>query len=208
LDKQDNKKTRRLIRKLNKIRHDQAKKIDILCNDMVSAHRDFVKQLGLVNFTLDFYESLLGENDLRAVLNSAAEKVREHIVNSNVAIFLTDSKGFELHLVDENRPIDINAERLESYFTPEVVSNICRANRVCSLENMFEMGLVGNLSDLSSISAAAIPLGRFGGGIGFMLVYRGAEKQLTVNDLEKITTMAPGLCRAIEACHTLSNPEG
>ena len=205
LDSQDNKRTRRLISKLNKIRHTQDRKIDILCNDMISAHRDFVKQLSSLNFTVDFYESILGQNDLGGLLNTAAERIKEYVADCNVAIFLLESEGFELHIVDQERPIDIDADSLESYFTPEVVRNICRSNRVNSLKDMFEMGLVGNVSDLSRISAAAVPLGRFGSGIGFILIYRGADKPLGCNDFEKLTTIQSGLCKTIESCQALTH---
>ncbi len=208
LDKQDSKRTRRLISKLNKIRHTQDRKIDILCNDMVSAHRDFVKQLSSLNFTVDFYESILGQNDLGGLLNTAAERIKEYVADCNVAIFLLESEGFELHIVDQEHPIDIDADSLESYFTPEVVRNICRSNRVNSLKDMFEMGLVGNVSDLSRISAAAVPLGRFGSGIGFILIYRGADKPLGCNDLEKLTTIQSGLCKTIESCQGLTHRDG
>ena len=208
MDKQDSKRTRRLISKLNKIRHTQDRKIDILCNDMVSAHRDFVKQLGSLNFTVDFYESILGQNDLGGLLNTAAERIKEYVADCNVAIFLLESEGFELHIVDQERPIDIDADSLESYFTPEVVRNICRSNRVNSLKDMFEMGLVGDVSDLSRISAAAVPLGRFGSGIGFILIYRCADRPLGCNDLAKLTTIQSGLCKTIESCQALTHRDG
>jgi len=175
---------------------------------MVSAHRDFVKQLSSLNFTVDFYESILGQNDLDGLLNTAAERIKEYVADCNVAIFLLESEGFELHIVDQEYPIDIDADSLESYFTPEVVRNICRSNRVNSLKDMFEMGLVGNVSDLSRISAAAVPLGRFGSGIGFILIYRGADNPLGCNDLAKLTTIQLGLCKTIESCQALTHRDG
>ena len=208
MGKQLNKRARSLIRRLNRIRHKQAKQIDILCNDMISVHRDIVKQLKSLNFSVDFYESLLGQNDLTSLLNTSAELIRHYITNSNVAVFLLDCEGFELHMVDEESPIEIDTGRLESFFTSEVVENICRSNRVCSLDDIFEMGFVGNLSDLSRISAAVIPLGSFGVGIGFILLYRSAENKITSDELQRLTTITPGLCRAIESCRLLSQIDG
>lgn len=208
MDNQDSKRTRQLISKLNKIRHTQDRKIDILCNDMVSAHRDFVRQLSNLNFTVDFYDSILGQNDLGSLLNTVAEQIKEYVTDCNVAIFLLESEGFELHIVDQDHPIDIDAESLESYFTPEVVRNICRSNRINLLKDMFEMGLVGNVSDLSRISAAAVPLGRFGSGIGFILIYRSVEKPLEAKDIAKLTTIQSGLCKTIESCQALTHQDG
>jgi len=216
LDKQRNKKARLLIRRLNKLRHEQASKIDILCNDIVSAHTDFVRQLGNLTFGMNFYESLLGPNDLPGLLNTAAELIRVCVANANVAVFLADRNGFQLHLADADEPVDIDAAGLESYFNSEVADNICRSNKVCSLDDMFEMGLIGNPGELAKISAAAVPLGRSGGALGFILVYRSSENKLTADELEKIVGITPGLCRAIKSCHssprlddqTVGQPDG
>ena len=202
MDKQRYKKARLLIRKLNKLRHEQAGKIDILCNDLVSAHTDFVSQLGNLTFGMNFYESLLGPNDLAGLLNTTAQLIKGCLPNANLAVFLADCNGFQLHLADGDNPIDIDATRLESYFTPEVTENICRSNKVCSLDDMFEMGLIGNLAELAKISAAAVPLGRSGTALGFILVYRSSENKLTADELKKIVAITPGLCRAIKACHS------
>ena len=211
MDKQRNKKARLLIRRLNKLRHEQASKIDILCNDIVSAHTEFVRQLGNLTFGMNFYESLLGPNDLPGLLNTAAELIRVCVANANVAVFLADladRSGFQLHLADADEPVDIDAAGLESYFTSEVTDNIRRSNKVCSLDDMFEMGLIGNPGELAKISAAAVPLGRSGGALGFILVYRSSEKKLTADELEKIVGITPGLCRAIKSCHSSPRLDG
>ena len=45
LEKQSYKRAQRTIRKLNAIRHKQAQKIDILCNDMVLANKAVIEQI-------------------------------------------------------------------------------------------------------------------------------------------------------------------
>ena len=199
---QPNKRALSAIRKLNKIRHSQNKKIDILCNNMVSAHADFVKQLKMLNFSMNTYESLLSQSDLTGLIDNAAGLIQDNIGGSNVAVFLASADGFELHLVNNDSPIDIDAEKLESYFTPEVVQNICKCNWVCTINDMFEMGLEGNLSVLNSISAAAVPLGRFGPTVGFILVYRSADEPLRPDELDRVAVIAPGLCGAIRSFQT------
>jgi hypothetical protein len=166
---------------------------------MVSAHADFVRQLKTLNFSMNAYESLLAQSDLTGLIDNAAGLVQESIANSNVAVFLASSEGFELHLVNNDAPIDIDSRRLESYFTPEVVQNICKCNWVCTINDMFEMGLEGNLAVLNSISAAAVPLGRFGPTVGFILVYRSADEPLRTAELDRVAVIAPGLCGAIRS---------
>jgi len=197
-----------VIRKLRKSTNEQARKIDILCNDIISAHGDFSCQLGNLGFVVQLYESLLSQNDISGVLATSAEFIRDGIGDCNVAVYLADSAGFELHLTDEEAYIDIDLARLESYFTREVADGICRSNRVCLLEDMFEMGLVGNLSELSRICAAAVPLGRWGEAVGFILLYRRSESGFSRAELERVVGITPGLCRAIKACRARGARQG
>jgi hypothetical protein len=192
----------RTIRKLNAIRHKQAQKIDILCNDMVLANKDVIEQLRVLTHTVDFYESITGEIEMPVLLDKAARQVRKFAPESNVAIFLANSNGFELHMADDS-PIEVDGDKIESYFTEEVVNDICRSTKICSLDDMCKIGLQGNPNVLNNISAAAVPIGRFSEPTGFILICRTAEKQLKAKELEKIATITPGLRNAINACQSL-----
>ncbi len=203
LDIQRRKRIRYLVGKLNKERKQQAKKIDILCNDMVSAQKDFVNQIQSLMFCVKCYEALIGQRSQTVLLDTAAMFIRENVRNVNVAIFLLESNRFALHIVDEDKPIEIDTVRFESCFSSELVSDISRANHVCRLDDMFEMGLVGNPSELGRISVAAIPLNRFCQPVGFILLYRNSEDDFTNEELERITGIRDGLCSAITNC----NPE-
>jgi hypothetical protein len=70
---------------------------------------------------------------------------------------------------------------------------------------MFAMGLQGNLIELGKISAATIPLERLGLSVGFVLIYRPSQHQLTSQELGSISAVAPALCSAIESCLALSH---
>ena len=203
LDTQRRKRIRHLVGRLNKERRQQAKKIDILCNDMVSAQKDFVTQIQSLMFGVNFYEALIGQRSQSVLLDTAAVFIRENVSNANVAIFLLESNGFALHIVDEDKPIEIDAAKFESCFTSELVSDISRANHVCRLNDMFEMGLVGNPSEFGRISVAAIPLNRFCQPVGFILLYRASDNDFTNEELEGIAGIRAGLCSAITNC----NPE-
>jgi hypothetical protein len=73
-------------------------------------------------------------------------------------------------------------------------------NRVCTLDDMFAIGLQGNLTKLNGISAATIPLGQAGTSFGFILVYRSSQRELTTEEIGLISAVSPGLSRAILAC--------
>ncbi len=203
--KQRHKSLRLLISKVNKERKKQAKKIDILCNDLIAAQRDFIKRLNTISFTASFYESIIGTTDLSTLFYTAGKLIKDEIPDANIAFFLRQAESFELHLFESDQPITLEQQRLENCFTPELVDNICKSNKICTLEDMFAMGLQGNLTRLNKISAVTVPLGQFGSSLGFILIYRSSQNKLTAAELNHISAIAPGLSQAIQSCQVLSN---
>jgi hypothetical protein len=203
--KQRYKRLRLLTTKLNKERKEQAKKIDILCNDLIAAQRDFIKRLDTISFTANFYESIVGATDLSSLILTASKLIKDEIPDANVAFFLRQAESFELHIFESDQPIILEKEHLENCFTPELVDSICKSNKLCTLDDMFAMGLQGNLTKLNKISAVTVPLGQFGPSPGFILIYRSAENKLTSEELNNISAVTDGLSRAIQA-HQLLLP--
>lgn len=196
------KRLRLLISKLNKERKRQAKKTDILCNDFITAQRDFIAKLNIISFTATFYESILGTCELAGVLCTASKLIREEIADANVTFFLRQAENFELHMFESEKPIALEKSRLENYFTAELVEQISTSNKLCRLEDMFAMGLQGSLVGLSQISAVTIPLGELGQSLGFILIYRSSTDRLRSDELNRIAAIKGGLSRAIQACQT------
>ena len=203
--KQRYKRLRLLTAKLNKERKKQAQKIDILCNDLIAAQREFIKRLGTISFAADFYESIIGITDLSSLLYTACKLIKDEIPQANTAFFLRQQEAVELHMCESDEPITLEKQRLESCFTAELVDNICKSNKVCTLDDMFAMDMQGNLSMLNKISAVTIPLGQFGSSVGFILIYRSSENKLTADEVNNIAAITPGLCRAIESCQVPSH---
>jgi len=202
------KRLRLLVKRLNKDRKKQAKKMDILCNDLVSAQRDFIKRLGVIAFAANLYESIVGATDLSTVLNTSGRLIEDEIPGANVAFFLRHRQSFELHIVESSQPITLERDDLKNSFTAELVDNICRLNRICTLDDMFAMGLQGNLTRLKEISAVTVPLAHQGSSLGFILLSRSSQKQLLANDLANVATIAPGLSKAISSCQMLMHSHG
>ncbi|MHC4741131.1 MAG: GAF domain-containing protein [Planctomycetota bacterium] len=197
---------RRLTKELNKQRKRQAKQIDILCNDFIAAQKDFIRRLNIINFTSGFYESILGATDLNSLLYTTVKLMKEELENANVTFFLRQGETFEVHIFESPRPVTLENQHLENCFRPEVMDNICRANRVCTIEDMFEMGLEGGLAGLNNISAVTIPLSGAGSSVGFILVYSSSEKKITPDDLKNILAVTTGLSQAIQSCRKLLHP--
>ncbi|MBN1126384.1 MAG: hypothetical protein JXA82_15370 [Sedimentisphaerales bacterium] len=200
MDTNRRKRIRRLVHRLNQQRRRQAQKIDILCNDMVAAHKDFVIQLNSLMFTTNFYESILGHSDLRELLETVAQWIQQRISGAHVAVFLLTGESIEMHCVDNDNPIGLDANGIEHCFTPEVIRNISRANWICSLGDMIRLGLRCDCRPMDRVSAAAVPLGRYQPGVGFLLIYRSSDTPLLPGELRSLAGITPGLSRAIQAC--------
>lgn len=194
------KRLRQLVGKLNKQRKIQTKKIDILCNDFVDAHRAFIRALGVISSTADFYQSIIGVTDLNRLLFITSDFIKSQIPYATVGFFLRREESFDLHLGQSDKPIEMEQQRLENCFTTELVNSVCTANKICELDELLTMGLEANPNQLSKISAFTIPLGQFGTSLGFTLVYRESSKKLTGPDLEKISAITTGFSQAIQSC--------
>ena len=205
-DKNRRRRLRLLIKKLNKERKQQAKKIDILCNDFITAQKNFIKKLNTIAFATNFYESILGTTDLAALLQAAVKLIRQEIADVSVTFFLRQEDNFELHTFESEQPIAPENQHLENYFTAELIDNICKSNKICTVEDMFAMGLEGNLTGLNKISAVTIPLGLAGSSLGFMLIYCSSDNKLTADQLININAVTCGLSQAIQSCQVLLHP--
>ena len=204
-DKQRHRRLRLLIKKLNKDRKKQNQKIDILCNDLIAAQRDFIKRLGVISFAANFYESIIGTTDLNKLLYNAVEFFRVENADVNVTFFLRQEENLDMYIFESGLPVAIEKQYIESCFTPELMDNISKSNKLCSLDDMFAMGLQGNPNELNKISAVTIPLGLLGSSLGFILVYRSSENRLNADEVGRILAVISGLSRAIISCQTLSS---
>lgn len=192
-----NKRVRQLVKKLNQERKKQAKKIDILCNDFVNAQKDFVKSLNVMQFAANFYESIIGLNDPKELLTKAGSIIREEIEKANFVFFLRQDDGFVVETIE---PAAINKEDLENCFTDELIEDICRANKLCSLNMLLEMGLQVNPKIFDKLSAVTIPLSNNGRSTGFLFIYSCSPHILTVDELNYIHAIMPGLSKALQSC--------
>jgi transcriptional regulator with GAF, ATPase, and Fis domain len=194
-----------LLKKLNKERKKQSKKIDILCNDMISAQRDFIKRLSTIDFRANFYEAIMGTTDLSCLLSTSAAIIKEETDDANIIFFLRQTDNFEIHTFDNTQANSLENQRIESCFSYELMTNICMSNKICTIDDMFAMGLQGNLIGLNTISAVTIPLGFAGSVQGFMLIYRSLEKKLTTREITNISAISCGLSQAIYSSQVLAH---
>ncbi len=228
------KRLRLLISKLNKERKKQSKKIDIICNDLISAHRDFIRRLNTISFATNFYESIIGITELNKLLFTASELIKNEIIDASptrakpwtgskppstawtgsnrpsagVTFFLRRTDGFEIHSFQSDRPISVDKQKLEKYFDDELTENICQSNKICRIDDLFAMGLQCNLKGVKEISVITIPLIKHGQSLGFILICRSLQKELTNDEINKILAVTSGLSKAIKACYMFLHSSG
>jgi hypothetical protein len=198
------KRLRLLVSEFNKERRRQAQKIDILCNDFVSAQREFIKRLTTIGFAASFYESIIGINEQAVLLENAAQLIKDEIGEANIVFFLRGSRGFESHIFDSEAMTLNDCDRLENCLSPEIAENICKANRLCIGDDFMMMGLLDDSSISNRYCAATIPLGCLGVSTGFILIYRPIKQTLSDEELNSVSAVAIGLSRAIQASRVTS----
>jgi hypothetical protein len=200
-------KIKQLVKQVNKQRKKQAQQIDILCQDMVSIQRDFIKTLEIIDFSANFYKTILGITDLKRLLETAGNLIEEDISESTVSFFLRDENNFKMFLCNNNSDHKENStfekDYLENCFTYEIVENVCLNNKICSLETLFTLGLQGSPAQLSQLSAITIPLHFFNTSAGFILITKSADKRLSSEQISRISGISTGLTQAVKKCQTL-----
>lgn len=193
----DNKRALKVIRSLHTTHKKQSEQIGMLCHDMVSAHRDFSTKLSTLNFVVPFYEKLLRCTCLEELLEAAVKGIHEAVPQADAAVFLLSKNGFDVHVADAGIHEPVEKQEFKHWFTRELVNTISQMNHVCSLEQLLHMGLQGPPAILKTISLSAVPLGRMGQAIGFMLVYRRADLPLQAEEMSRLAAVSIGLREAI-----------
>ena len=197
-----NERALRVIRNLRLRQKRYTQKIDILCRDIVGAHGDFIEKLSIMNFSLQFQESLLGLKDVSGILDAATGFFRNHLQDTSVAIFMIDPRGFDIHFAVAPESPVIEKTQFESWFTPQVVNEISRCRQICSLQQLLGMGLQASPNALKHIAIAAVPLGQISKTLGFVLLYRPAQLPYTPQELSKAAAAMPALRIAIQRIQT------
>lgn len=197
---QRHRRLRGLIKKLNRERKRQANRIDILCNDLIAAQREFMRRLNNVGFAAHFYKDLLGTTDLRRLLIRAGRLIQEELPGTGVTFFLRQPDSGELHVLEGDRAVGLEDQRPQECFTQELAERICKSNRLCTIDDLADMDFEGDLTRLNNASLATAPLNDLGRSLGFVLVYRAAPQPLSARELERIGLITCGLSRAIRGC--------
>jgi len=205
-DSKRNNRIRLLAKSLNRRRKKQAIQIDLLCNDIINTHRDFLDTVRTLTFTSEFYESLIGPADLDNLFRTCASMIQKHLPDVNIVFFINEQIRFQSYAFDCNVNETDEAHRLEQYFTSEVVESIIRANRPCDIDELLQMGLQINPAILKNSSAITVPIAANGSITGFILLYKSSKQSFDRRQIRLLCSVRRGLSRAIRACAVTEHP--
>jgi hypothetical protein len=191
---------RALIHNINRQRKLQTRKIDILCTDMVQAHRGILERLEDLSFTSRIHESLIGCVDTAAVLKSVSAMIASRFGNCcGVAFLLLDGDGpLICHSEDASAAQEVT--HFPAYFTVENVRAVCAGNRSQLLQELLELPLQLPPKTIDQIWAAAVPLSVGHSQLGILLLYGSAESQMPAKLIRAACTIAPAIAKATAAC--------
>jgi hypothetical protein len=199
-DSKRNNRIRLLVKQLNQKRKKQAAQVNILCNDIIASHRDFLNTVKALTFAVNFHESLVGICELDSLFYTCARAIRSHIPDVNIAFFLRDTENYQVYAFDGEIPEDRQENRLEQHFTNELVKMVTKSNKICELNELPGMGLQINPAVLKSTWAATFPITEDGTAAGFILLYRNSPQGIETSQIELLSVVRRGLSKAIKAC--------
>jgi hypothetical protein len=190
---------RLLLNRVNRQRKQQASKIDILCNDLISAQRAFIQRLYTISFAAQFYKSLLGSLALNQLLARADRQIRQELPGTGVAFYLRQADGCELYSFAGDDMFACQQQGPQEHLTSELVDGICKSNKTCTLAELSSLDLGEDLKQLARFSIVTLPLSDLGRSLGFALLWRPAPLTVTAEETHKIESVMCGLSQAIRA---------
>jgi hypothetical protein len=188
---------RRLVRRLNRRRKEQAAQIDILCGSLIESQRKFLAQLGQMNVLLGYYETILPAAAAETVLDNTVQYITRNTPGTAAAIYFQNTFAARAADAEAAR---FPCEDIETCFTPDVCEVICGSARSVSVQEMLEAGLQMNPKLLKTLAMAAIPFGRTSGPRGFILLYRQVLRQFSDDELKTVCWLTVPLAAALEQC--------
>jgi hypothetical protein len=188
-------RVRELVHGVNRQRKIQARKIDILCTDMVTAHRGMLDRLESLAFTNSLYESLVGCSGPADALTAITTPLARRFGECGIALVTLDGDGIAVHDTHPGLSDEISA--LPSCFMAENIRAICAANRVFTLSEMLELPVEIPPRTAEHAVAAVVPLKAAAEAVGILLLYNDAEKPLAPRLIHAVTTIAPAIARTV-----------
>lgn len=193
-----NTRLRRMVRQLNQVRRSQKKQIDILCNDILSAHSDFINHLKNFQFVADFYENILGTNNPEQLAKAIGEYFVNNLKNINAAVVFLTAGTPQVHVFSTDKQLSDIPSQINPYLSTRMVQMVCQSGKICMAEELCKMEFFASPVVLKKISLAAIGLNKSGPALGMIILYRSASQPFSSYELTQASSIVAGLCTALK----------
>ena len=194
------KRWRLLVRTLNRQRKKQAQQIDILCNDLIGAQRDFIRRLGVIEGTASLYQALLGQHQLTDILSACEPHIARLLPEARIALGLATEPRLEL-LIAGAAPL---LPPLEQSFDTDMITQLCHLSQDCGMDELLGLGLQVNPTLLADVQMVSLPLHYGCRSVGFLLLTRRGTDPFTTTELAAIRAITGGLAQALDGCRVAS----
>lgn len=178
------------VKRLNEARKVVAKKVDLLCNDLISAYGDLSRQLDSVRISESFRGSIHSADDLEQMLCHAMDWLLRQMGYANVAIWLAAEPGFQLgaymkYTIPGDGPlVESMRQSLLPMITREGILHLTPAdvtNKLTTEESL-------HLKDQTILAAHCTYLGE---SLAQIVMFREGSKPFTSADVITLKTIGP-----------------
>lgn len=191
---------REAVRKLSVARKTVAKKVDLLCNDLVAAYGEISKQVDTVRVGEDFRKLTESAADLEQLLCHTMDWLMRRCGYSNIAVFLATGESFQLGAY-------VKYTMASSPEMTEALLNglVAKAGREGFVRLNAEEGenelTAAELRHLRGQAAIAANCTYLGDSLATLVLFRDGSSPFTPEDAETFRIIAPLVAVAL-ASHT------
>jgi hypothetical protein len=202
------------VRKLSAARKTVAKKVDLLCNDLVGAYGELSRQVDTVRTAEDFRKLCIAAKDLEQLLCHAMDWIMRRAGFSNIAVFLaTDEQAegaenagaFQLGAYVKYT-LASNPEMIEA-LKEGILSRASREGFVRMTAEESEKSLTaGELRHLRGQAVVAANCTYLGESLATVILFRDGASPFTTEDADTFRAIAPVFALAL-AGQVRSSPQ-
>jgi ActR/RegA family two-component response regulator len=178
------------VRRLNEARKVVAKKVDLLCNDLINAYGDLSRQLDTVRISESFRGAIHSADDLEQMLCHAMDWLLRQMGYANVAIWLAAEPGFQLGAYMKytipGEPALIEAMR--QTLVPMVMRDGLVHLSATEVEERLSEDEAKFLKKQTILAAHCTYLGE---SLAQVILFRDADKPFTAADITTLRTIGP-----------------
>ena len=167
-----------------------AKKVDLLCNDLINAYGDLSRQLDTVRISESFRGAIHSADDLEQMLCHAMDWLLRQMGYANVAIWLAAEPGFQLGAYMKytipGEPALIEAMR--QTLVPMVMRDGLVHLSATEVEERLSEDEAKFLKKQTILAAHCTYLGE---SLAQVILFRDADKPFTAADITTLRTIGP-----------------